>query len=54
MNKVWDTCPLVVQPNWIFGGKIVRNLMFSHGIRMATTIPALFDPDIYSLINLIF
>ncbi|MFS7937225.1 hypothetical protein Hanom_Chr05g00425101 [Helianthus anomalus] len=34
MNKMWDTCQVVVQPQWIFGGKNVRNLIFSHGIRV--------------------
>ncbi|MFS7936239.1 hypothetical protein Hanom_Chr05g00413191 [Helianthus anomalus] len=48
MNKMWDTCQVVVQPQWIFDGKIVRNLMFSHGIRTRITIPVFFDPAIYT------
>ncbi|KAJ0557621.1 hypothetical protein HanIR_Chr07g0327201 [Helianthus annuus] len=36
---MWDTCQVVVQPQWIFGGKNVRILKFSHGIRIGLAIP---------------
>ncbi|MFS7936238.1 hypothetical protein Hanom_Chr05g00413181 [Helianthus anomalus] len=50
MNKMWDTCQVVVQPHWILGGKIVRNLMFSHGIQTGITIPV-FLTRVYILLN---
>ncbi|MFS7981311.1 hypothetical protein Hanom_Chr10g00949451 [Helianthus anomalus] len=34
MNKVWDTCPSIMQPFVIFGGKIVGCVCFAHGIRI--------------------
>ncbi|MFS8006217.1 hypothetical protein Hanom_Chr14g01246641 [Helianthus anomalus] len=50
MNKMWDTCHVMVQPKWIFGGKNMRILMFSHGIRIGITIPG-FLTRVYNVPN---
>ncbi|MFS7989967.1 hypothetical protein Hanom_Chr11g01053271 [Helianthus anomalus] len=40
----------MVQPQWFFGGKNVRILMFSHGIRIGLTIPG-FLTRVYKVPN---
>ncbi|MFS8020375.1 hypothetical protein Hanom_Chr15g01414841 [Helianthus anomalus] len=39
MNKVWDTCPYMMQPFVIFGGKVVVHVRFTHGIRLWLPMP---------------
>ncbi|KAJ0771919.1 hypothetical protein HanPI659440_Chr07g0274501 [Helianthus annuus] len=39
MNKVWDTCRVVVQPHLIFGGKMWETLYFYTGSACGISIP---------------
>uniref|UniRef100_A0A251VIZ2 Uncharacterized protein n=1 Tax=Helianthus annuus TaxID=4232 RepID=A0A251VIZ2_HELAN len=42
MNKVWDTCPLIVQPKVVFGGKMWETLTFFFRIPRLFTKPGFY------------
>ncbi|MFS7888287.1 hypothetical protein Hanom_Chr00s000001g01593171 [Helianthus anomalus] len=53
MNKMWDTCQVVVQSQWIFGGKTWESLFVYTGSEFGTTIPGFLTRVYKSWNNLI-
>ncbi|MFS7908139.1 hypothetical protein Hanom_Chr01g00079701 [Helianthus anomalus] len=50
MNKMWDTCQVVVQPQWIFGGKMWETLCFYTGSEWQQPYPLCLT-RVYILLN---